>query len=146
MQRQYAHLRIMIRQLQMFSQLDCLISSTFQCIMQFNNSLPPCSASGGMALSSIPTTSCWVPSICFYTFHYSTHLFFILLLVAKLQMFLSSYFPSTEYPFFNLKSNKPKGEKNPQQLFKQWELKTGTSLSTEKVTSASAKFQGATAK
>lgn len=57
MQRDNAHLRIMIKQQQMFTQLDCLISSTFQCLMQLSDGLSHCSCSGGMALNSIPTAA-----------------------------------------------------------------------------------------
>lgn len=57
MQRDNAHLRIMIKQQQMFTQLDCLISSTFQCIMQLSNGLSHCSCSGGTALNSVSTAA-----------------------------------------------------------------------------------------
>lgn len=140
MQSDNAHLRITIKEPQMFSQLDCLISWTFHCTMQLNHSSSHCSFSGGMALKQRTHYSCWGPSICFPTFHYSIHLFLVLRLVAKSQMFLLSHLPSSEY-LFHLKPNKPDGRKKISTLALQlWELKTDTSLPTEKVMPASTTF------
>lgn len=57
MQSDNAHLRIMMKLLQMLSQLDCLISSTFRGIRQLNHESSRRSFSGGMAFHSVPTTA-----------------------------------------------------------------------------------------